>query len=512
MKKALLIIVDGLGEGADYPGNAVTRAELMTLPELKKTAPWTLLQASGEAVGVPEETMGGSEVGHFTMGAGRIVFQTLETINKLIKNREFFYDETLIKACTQVKRTPGAALHLLGMISDQGIHAHIAHLFALLEITKEQDVPEVIIHAITDGRDVPESSAKKYIKQIEDKIEELGLQKIARIGSVIGRYYAMDRDSNWDRLQKAYDLYTEGEGQQVETGAEAIDKGYEMGAETDYYIRPVVVGSARPIRSEDAVIFFNFRTDRARQLTWAFTGEHDELIRLTQPVGERPRPFFVCFGDYSKQAPVLFPTPIIRNNLGTVIAEHGLRQFRLAETEKYAHVTYFFNSQVETPLPKEDRLMIDSPKCPSYAQKPEMSAAEITDTLLTKLNDDYALIVVNFANCDLVGHSGDLPAALKAMQVVDSCLGRILPAAEKAGYTTLITGDHGNIESMLYENGSAKPSHTRNPVPFIIAGATDKNLKLRTDGGLQDVAPTILDIMGVTKPAEMSGNSLIVAE
>lgn len=505
MKNVLLIILDGLGEGKAYPGNAVYLAKTPTLTKLRKKYPWMLLKASGKAVGIPEGTQGGSEVGHFTIGAGRVIFQSLEEINRSIADESFFEKPALRQACERVKKGDKAALHLIGMISDQGVHSDIQHLFALIELAKREGVPKVYIHAITDGRDVPEQCAAKYIKQIQNKIRQLGLEKVAKIATIIGRYYAMDRDSNWDRTKAAYDLYTRGVGVKETNPIAAIEHAYERGIKTDYYIDSIILDEHGVIKDKDAVIFWNFRTDRSRQLTWAFTGES---------IGFSPkktvRPYFVCLGPYSEKAHVVFPTPIVKNNLGEVISKQGLKQFRIAETEKYAHVTYFFNSQVEVPFPGEDRLMIDSKKCPSYAEKPEMRAREITDALLPRLaSQTYSLIVLNFANCDLVGHSGDLKAAIKAVEVVDECLGRIIPAAQKNNYVTLITGDHGNIEYKIYEkNGEPCPSHTTNPVPLILVSIKYQVLNM-SGGELKDIAPTVLKIMGIPKPMEMTGKSLV---
>ncbi|MBI2638486.1 2,3-bisphosphoglycerate-independent phosphoglycerate mutase [Candidatus Peregrinibacteria bacterium] len=513
MNKVLLIILDGFGEGKAYPGNAITLAKTPTITALKKKYPWMLLKASGEAVGVPEGTQGGSEVGHFTIGAGRVVFQQLEEINRAIKDGSFFQKPALLEACK--KKT----LHLLGMISDQGVHAHLAHLFALLELAKRQKVERIFIHAITDGRDVHERSAAEFIKQIQEKIIELGLQDRAKIATIIGRYFAMDRDENWNRLQPAYDLYALGKGIKETDPVQAIVNAYKRGNETDYYIDPIVLEPQATIHDKDAVIFFNFRSDRAREITWAFTGENDPKtgkqveIKIDKPI----RPYFVCFGPYSQKAPVVFPTPAVKNNLGQVLAQHKLKQFRLAETQKYAHVTYFFNSQIEEPNPGEDRMMIESKRRHSYAEIPEMSAKEITDVLLEKLaGKKYEFIAVNFANCDLVGHSGDLKATIKAVETIDTCLGRIIPQALKNDYVTFITGDHGNAEYMIYEDsGEPCPSHTKNPVPFVMVSSSNHDkVTIRQAHGdsfaeLKDIAPTILKIMELPKPKEMTGKSLI---
>lgn len=502
MNKVLFIILDGFGEGKAYPGNAIALAKTPTLTELRKKYPWTLLKAAGEAVGVPAETQGGSEIGHFTIGAGRVVWQSLEEINLSIRDRSFFKKTALLEACKRAKSTENAVLHLIGMISDQGVHSDIRHLFALLELAKLQNVKKVFIHAITDGRDVAERSAPGFIKGIQAKIESLAMEQEAKIATIIGRYYAMDRDSNWDRTQKAYDLLTKGFGTEEKDPLTALQNFYDKGKESDYYMTPNILDKNGIIKNEDAVIFWNFRSDRARQLTWRFT---DETDTKTEKV---VRPFFVCIGPFSEKAPVVFPTPIVKNNLGEILSKNGVKQLRIAETEKYAHVTYFLNSQIEEPYKNEDRILIDSPKCPSYAEKPEMSAVGITDALLPKLKtQDYQFIALNFANCDLVGHSGNLQAAIKAVETVDVCLGKIVPEAVQNGYTVLITGDHGNAEYMIYENtGEPCPSHTTNPVPFIVAG---EYKKVKDSGELKDVAPTVLEIMGIEKPKEMTGQSLV---
>lgn len=513
--KALLIILDGFGEGKDYEGNAITRAHTKTLPELRTKFPITFLQASGHAVGVPQGTQGGSEVGHFTIGAGRQVFQTLEAINQNIENGDFYKNPILKKTFEDHKKRPGATLHLIGLVSDQGVHAHVAHLIALLTLAKQDGITNIAIHAITDGRDVPMKSAKKYIDQVQQALNDLKISQTAHIATIIGRYYAMDRDSNWDRLQVAYDLYVESKGDKETDPDSAIDHAYERGAESDYYIGPMVLHEAK-ITSHDTVICFNFRTDRVRQITSAFTGEHQDTLTLRQPIESRPRPTYVCFGDYSKVAPVLFPTPTVKNNLATVVSNANKKQFKIGETEKYAHVTYFFNSQIEEPVPGEDRQLIASPKCPSYAEKPAMSAREITKTLIATVEQEtYEFIVCNFANLDLVGHSGNLLSTIRAVEVIDDCLGKIVPTAMEHGYTVLITGDHGNAEQMLYEDGTPCPSHTKNLVPCIICapeltnGATPTGT-LRANGALYDVAPTILKILNIAQPTEMTGTSLLL--
>ncbi len=523
--KALLIILDGFGEGKDYEGNAITRAKTPNIDRLRSDYPFSLLKCHGNAVGLPEKTQGGSEVGHFTMGAGRIVYQSLETINHSIKDKTFFEKKPLLDACEYVKKTPKAALqqerplgalHLLGMISDQGVHATIEHLYTLLKLAKDQGITKTYIHAITDGRDVPERSAQTYIKALQEKIAELGMGKgsttEAVIATICGRYFAMDRDNNWDRTEQAYNLIVSGKGIHEEDPIEAIKNAYSRGVKTDYYMDPIIIdeyAEHATIRDKDAVIFFNFRTDRTRQLTYSFTREEEIGFTPEKTVN----PFFICMGNYSKKAPVVFGTQVVPNNLGKVISDNGLHQLRIGETEKYAHVTYFFNNQIQEPFANEDRILIDSKKAPSYAQVPEMSAHEITERLIKEMESGkYEVIVVNFANGDLVGHSGDFTASVKAVEVLDECIGKITTAGLKENYDTLITGDHGNVEYMIYDEGAEKgqpcPSHTRNPVPLFLISNTYKTSKLN-NGELKDVATTLLALLEIPKPAEMTGENLI---
>lgn len=505
--KVYLMILDGFGEGKDYEGNAIKKASLPNIDRLKQEFPNTLLHASGNEVGLPEGVMGNSEVGHFTMGAGRITFQSLEEINRSIEDKSFFTKKPLIDAIDNVKKN-NSALHLLGMISDEGVHSHTDHLFALLKLAKTHNIQHIYIHAITDGRDVPERSATKYLQMIDQKIKELGLEDHASIATIVGRYFAMDRDKNWDRTARAYDLYTEGKGIEEEDPFQAIENSYKEGIETDYYIEPIILNKKGIFKDEDSVIFYNFRTDRPRQLTIALTEEEEFGFTPEKPV----HPFLVCFGEYSEKAPVVFPPPSIKNNLAETVEKAGRTQLHIAETEKYAHVTYFFNSQVEDPFPHEKRIMVDSPKVPSYDQKPEMSAREVTEKVIHELeNSDYDFIVQNFANPDLVGHAGDLPSTIKACEVVDECVGKIAEKCLEKGYTLIVTADHGNAEYMIYEeNGDPCPSHTTNPVPCILVSNSLKDAKLQEDRGLKDIAPTVLQLMEIEKPEEMTGESLII--
>lgn len=501
--KVLLCVLDGFGHGKKYKGNAIARAKTPFINKLKKEYPWTLLSTSGEAVGIPAGNQGGSEVGHFTIGAGRTVAQPLLEINTAIKNKTFFKKKELLKAIKHVKKHK-SALHIMGMISDEGVHSNINHGLALLELAKRNKVQQVYFHAITDGRDVPPQSAQKYIKMITKKIKELGMENSASIATIIGRYYAMDRDTNWSRTQQAFDLLTKAKGRKAKDPLTAIDYAYAHGAESDYYLKPIIINPAGIMKKEDAVIFFNFRTDRSKQLT-------EMLLK-------KLKPYFVAFGPYTKKAPVVFPAPVVKNNLAQVLAKKHKKQLRIAETEKYAHVTFFFNSQIKEPVRGEKRILVDSPKCPSYAQQPEMSAPEVTKKLLKEIAkghtaQGYDFIALNFANPDLVGHSGDIPATIKAIQVLDDCLSQIVPKALAEGYDIMITADHGNAEFMLYPNGSKSASHSTNPVPFILITPDHKQLRrsshARATAGLKDIAPTILKLMRIRKPWQMKGESLV---
>lgn len=500
--KVLLCILDGFGHGKDYRGNALTRAKTPFLSSLYKKYPWTLLKSHGVDVGVPKGTQGGSEVGHLTMGAGRIVPQTLLRIDEAIKDGSFFKNKELQKAMMLVKKNK-SALHILGMISDQGVHADLHHAMALLDMAKRIGLKKVFVHGITDGRDVEPQSAARFIQAMSRHMKKVGL---GEWGTLIGRYYAMDRDKNLKRTDTAYDLYTKGRGANFTDPKKAILAAYDDGLESDYYLKPVLLNKDSLVHKKDAVIFFNFRTDRAAQLTERF------VMGL--------KPYFVAFGPYTKKSPVAFPEIKVINNLGSVLSKKKCKQLRIAETEKFAHVTFFFNSQARGPYPGEDRILLPSPKCPSYADKPEMSANGITKKLLKELPKNYDFIALNFANLDLVGHSGDFKATVKAAEIIDDCLSKIVPAALAQNFSILITGDHGNAEYMIYEDsGGPCPSHTRNPVPLIFIparqGRTLKKSMLgkarprRVTAGLRDIAPTILSLLGLSKPKEMTGESML---
>lgn len=506
-RRVILVVRDGWGYSEETFGNAVKQANVPNDTRYMKDYPWTLLKCTGNAVGLPEGTQGGSEPGHLTMGAGRIVWQPFEEINQAISNGSFYENPALLSAVKNCMEK-GSALHLMGLLSDQGIHGSVFHLYTLIELAKRHALRDVYIHCFLDGRDVPERSAKGFIEETQKQIKEKG---VGRIATIVGRYYAMDRDTNWDRTLKAYDLLTQGEGWKETDPLKAVDHAYERGDPTDYYIQPIVmVEGGKPIATidaEDSVIFWNFRSDRSRQITYAFTQNGFDHF----PRKKFPRVHFVCMSGYDKHLtlPVAFPQSTVENNLAKILATRSLRQLRIAETEKYAHVTFFFNSQNEDPVKGEYRILVPSPKVPSYEDKPEMSAPEITEKLLPEIGKGvYDFILVNYANGDLVGHSANMEAGIKACEVVDICVGQVVEAGLKDGYTVLITGDHGNIETMFYTNGEPNPSHGTNPVPFILVGC-DKKLKLKEGLGLSCVSPTILTLMGIPKPSEMTAESLI---
>ncbi len=501
--KIILIVLDGYGEGKKYKWNAVTNAKTPNINKLKKTCPKTLLEASGNAVGLPKGFQGGSEVGHYTMGAGKIIWQSLMEINREIESGKFLKKKEFKKAIKVVKKNK-SKLHLIGMISDQGVHSDYRHLFELMKIAKKYKVKEVYIHAFLDGRDVPEKSGEKFIKRIKHEIKSIGTGKIA---TMIGRFYAMDRDKNWSRTQKAYDLLTLGKGKKGNDPLKSLKEQYDKGVESDYYIEPVIFDKDGLIENKDSVIFFNYRSDRASQLTEALTDPKFKKFKQSKKI----RPNFLCFGPYSKIAPVAFPAPSIKINLGKLLSKKKLPQLRVAETEKYAHVTFFFNSQHKEPYNLEKRVLVPSSKVSSYAEKPEMSAFEIKDALIKEIKkNDFNFILVNFANGDLVGHSGDYKATVKGLEAVDKCIGEIVSTAKEKGYDVLLTADHGNAEQMKYANGEDCPSHTLNPVPFILISEKYKNSKLKKRGGLCDITPTILQLLKIKKPRTMTGESLII--
>ncbi|MCL1917779.1 MAG: 2,3-bisphosphoglycerate-independent phosphoglycerate mutase [Peptococcaceae bacterium] len=511
----LLVILDGMGYSADREGNAVLGAHMPCLDRLVGDYPKTLLKASGLAVGLPEGQMGNSEVGHLNMGAGRVVYQELTRISKAIEERTFFANPVLVNTMRDVTAR-GASLHLLGLLSDGGVHSHIDHLFALLDMAVAQGVHDIFVHVVLDGRDVLPQSARRYIVQLEQKLEELGR---GRIATVCGRYYAMDRDKRWDRVEKAYEALTAGagwldEGWQAPSALAALEKSYDLKI-SDEFVEPSVVVDEQGnpvgrIRDQDAVIFFNFRADRARELTRAFTDENFEGFESEG----RPKVSFVCLTQYDAlyTCPVAFPPQNLENTLGQVLAENGIKQLRIAETEKYAHVTFFFNGGREEPEEFEERCLIPSPSVATYNLKPEMSAHEVTNEVLRRMEEGaYGVIVLNFANPDMVGHTGYFDATVHAMEMVDSCVERIAQVMEARGGTLIVTADHGNAERMYDEEaGASFTAHTSNKVPFVLVDDFYKGRELRSGGSLADIAPTILDILGMEIPGEMTGKTLLV--
>ena len=494
--------MDGFGLGPKYPGNAVENTPKPHLENIFKECPGCRLSASGLDVGLPEGQMGNSEVGHTNIGAGRVVFQDLPHISRDIDSGEFFKNPAYLEAMEHCREW-GTALHLMGLLSDGGVHSHITHLFALVKMAKEQGLEKVYVHCFLDGRDVPPSSGKSYVEQLQAKLDELGT---GRIATVMGRYYAMDRDKRWDRVQRAYDAIALGEGIFEEDPAAAVQKSYDSGV-TDEFMEPVVCAKGAQVRDNDSIIFYNFRPDRAREITRCFVDEDFQDV-------ERKKGFvpvdFVCTTEYDATMPnvtVAYPRQKLENIFGEYISKLGLTQLRIAETEKYAHVTFFFNGGVEKQYPGEDRVLVPSPKVATYDLQPEMSAYEVCDKCVERISSGaYDVVILNFANCDMVGHTGVLEAAVKAVETVDTCVGRVVEATLKMGGIAMITADHGNAEVMLQPDGSPMTAHTTNPVPFILCGA---GTELRT-GRLADIAPTILDVMGLACPPEMDGKSLIV--
>lgn len=506
MKKPLVLcILDGFGHNPESYGNAIRAAKKPNLDKLFASCPSTFIGASGMDVGLPDGQMGNSEVGHTNIGAGRIVYQELTRITKSIADGDFFANEALCTAMDNAKK-PGRALHLMGLLSDGGVHSHIEHLYGLLEMAKRSGVEKVYVHAFMDGRDVPPMSGKGYVEQLEDKMAQLGVGKIA---TVCGRYYAMDRDNRWERVGKAYDALVNGKGEHNLSAADAMQKSYD-GKITDEFVVPVVVCPEGAIRPEDSVVFFNFRPDRARELTRTLVD--DTFEGFVRESGRLPLTF-VCMTQYDATMPnvqVAFHPQSLENTLGAYLAQLGKRQLRIAETEKYAHVTFFFNGGVEAPCAGEDRALIASPKVATYDLQPEMSAYLVCDEMLKRIDSGlYDVIILNFANCDMVGHTGVFEAAVKAVEAVDSCVGKIADKLAQVGGAMLLTADHGNADKM-YDPDPAHPftAHTTNPVPFLVYNLG--NVQLREGGRLADIAPTMLKILELPQPAEMTGKSILL--
>ena len=497
-----LIIMDGFGLRASEAGNAVRNAPTPHLDLIAAQSPGCQLSASGLDVGLPEGQMGNSEVGHTNIGAGRVVFQDLPRISRDIETGDFFRNPVLLDAMESCREW-GTALHLMGLLSDGGVHSHITHLFALLKMARDQGLSRVYVHCFLDGRDVSPTSGTGYLRQLRDECARLGVGQIA---TVCGRYYAMDRDKRWERVQRAYDAIALGRAPLERDPVAAVERSYAAGV-TDEFVEPFLCAEGCRLHENDSVIFFNFRPDRARELTRALVDEDFTDV-------ERRRGFipvtFVCATEYDAAMPnvaVAYPHQELKNTFGEYISQLGLTQLRIAETEKYAHVTFFFNGGVEQVFPGEDRCLIPSPKVATYDLQPEMSAYEVTEEAVRRIESGaYDVIILNFANCDMVGHTGVYAAACKAVTTVDECVGRVTDATSRMGGITLITADHGNAEQMTEPDGSPFTAHTTSPVPLYIVGA---DVKLR-DGRLADIAPTMLDLMGLEKPAEMDGKTLII--
>ena len=508
-KPTVLMILDGYGLNDKVEGNAVKEANTPVMDQLMAECPYVKGLASGMAVGLPEGQMGNSEVGHLNMGAGRIVYQELTRITKEIQDGDFFKNEALLHAVKNAKDN-GTALHLFGLLSDGGVHSHITHLFGLLELAKREGLENVYVHCFLDGRDTPPQSGKGYVQELTDKLAELGVGKIA---TVMGRYYAMDRDNRWDRVERAYNALTKGMGIPAESGVAAVQNSYNNDKNDEFVEPAVVMENGKPvatIKDGDSVIFFNFRPDRAREITRAFCcDDFDGFARE-----KRIQTTYVCFTDYDETIPnkeVAFHKVAITNTFGEFLAAHGLKQARIAETEKYAHVTFFFNGGVEEPNEGEDRILVKSPKVATYDLKPEMSAPEVCEKLVDAIKSQkYDVIIINFANPDMVGHTGVEKAAIAAVETVDSCVGKAVAAIKEVNGQLFICADHGNAEQLIdYETGAPFTAHTTNPVPFILVNA-DPSYTLREGGCLADIAPTLIELMGMEQPKEMTGKSLLI--
>ncbi len=505
-KPAALIILDGWGLSNTEAGNAVLEANTPVYDRLLNQYPNTTLAASGMAVGLPDGQMGNSEVGHLNIGAGRIIYQELTRITKSIEDGDFF-DNAELKSAMAHAKTHGTKLHTWGLLSDGGVHSHIDHLKALIKMAKQEGLDNIYVHAFMDGRDTSPTAGVQYLKALQRYMDDIGFGKIA---SISGRYYSMDRDNRWERIEKSYDMLVKGEGVKASDAIEAIENSYAQGVTDEFVLPTVIMDGSKPaatVGKDDAVIFFNFRPDRARQITRSlldvdFTGFERTHFPLK----------YVGFTQYDKTIAnlgIAYPQQKITMTLGEYLSQNGKAQLRIAETEKYAHVTFFFNGGVEQPNPLEDRVLIESPKVATYDLKPEMSAYEMTDRLLAEIDaDKYDFIVINYANPDMVGHTGIFPAAVKAVETVDTCLGKIVDKLESVGGSFIITADHGNAEEMLTADNKPMTAHSTNKVPCIVGGTG--SVSLRSDGKLCDLAPTLLGMLGMDVPTEMSGKSIII--
>ena len=504
-KLTMLMILDGFGINENEKGNAVKLANTPNIDKLMKTCPTTQIYTSGMQVGLPDGQMGNSEVGHTNIGAGRIVYQELTKITKSIEDGDFFSIPELVEAIENCKKNH-SKLHILGLLSDGGVHSHIRHLFALLELAKRKDFEDVYVHCFLDGRDTPPASGESYIAKLEEKMKEKGVGKIA---SISGRFYAMDRDKRWQRVQKAYEALVNGVGNKATSAISAIEASYQKEV-FDEFVEPTVIYSGdspvATIQNNDSVIFFNFRPDRAREITRTLVDPDFKEFET-----KKMKLYFVCFRQYDETIPnveIAFKPETLKNTFGEYISNLGLTQLRIAETEKYAHVTFFFNGGEEKQYPGEDRILVPSPKVETYDMQPEMSAEEVTVKVVEAIKSGkYNVIILNYANPDMVGHTGSLEAAIKAIEKIDDCVQRVVDAVKEQGGELLITADHGNAEQMIdYKTGEPHTAHTTNPVPLILVGKDDVKLK---SGKLADIAPTMLDMMGIEKPEQMTGNSLI---
>ena len=501
--KAVLIILDGYGLAAPSAGNAIAQAKTPNLDKLFSQNPCSRLSASGLDVGLPEGQMGNSEVGHTNIGAGRVVFQILPKMSQEIRNGKFFQNGVYIKAMEDA-RASGKPLHIMGLLSTGGVHSHLEHIFGILDMAKQRGLEQVYVHCFLDGRDVAPKSGAGFVAQLQQKCEELGN---ARIATIQGRFYGMDRDKRWDRVEQGYNAIVCGEGVMDPDPVHAVEASY-AGDVTDEFVKPVIVCQEGVINQGDSVIFMNFRPDRAREMTWALNLESFEGFRRKKTVYPLS---YVCTAQYDEALPlpIAYPPEVIENTLGDYVSAMGLRQFRVAETEKYAHVTFFFNGGVEKQAEGEERCLVPSPKeFATYDLVPQMSAEQVAEKCVEAIaSEEYALVVCNFANCDMVGHTGIMDAAVKAVETVDACMGRIMEETAKHQDTVLlVTADHGNADCMFDESGRVNTAHTTNPVPFAVCMA---GISLK-DGRLADIAPTVLDVMGLAQPAEMTGESLIV--
>ena len=506
-KTTMLMILDGFGINEKEEGNAIKMANIPNIKRILKQYPNTILHTSGLDVGLPEVQMGNSEVGHTNIGAGRIVYQELTRITKSIEDGDFFSIPELVTAIENCKKNH-SKLHIMGLVSDGGVHSHQRHLFALLELAKRKDFEDVYVHCFLDGRDTSPASAEGYLAELEAKMSEKGVGKIA---TIMGRFYAMDRDKRWNRIQKAYDAMVKGEGEKASSASVAIENSYQKEVFDEFVVPTVICNNDKPvakIEENDSVIFFNFRPDRAREITRAIVDEKFDGFER-----DYFKTNFVTFTNYDetiKNVSVAFKKDEIKNTFGEIISKHGMTQLRIAETEKYAHVTFFFNGGEEKQYEGEDRILIPSPKVETYDMKPEMSAFEVTENVLNAIHSrKYDSIILNFANPDMVGHTGNVEAVIKALESLDGCVEKIVEAIEEEHGILLITADHGNCEQMIdYKTGEPHTAHTTNPVPLVLVGKDDVKLK---EGRLADLAPTMLDLIGLEKPEEMTGESLIEA-